>query len=55
VEINCIGEGKEVHKGAYTLTPPKWLVLGGSSKDNTAWFIGLRANEAETNKVIGKN
>jgi hypothetical protein len=28
VEINCIGEGKEVHKRADTLTPPKWLVLG---------------------------
>jgi len=55
VEINCIGEGKEVHKGAYTLTPPKWLVLGGSSKDNTAWFIGLRSTDAETNRIIGKN
>lgn len=52
VEISCIGEGKEVHKGTYTLAPPKWLVLGGNSKNNTAWFIGLRANEAD---VLGKN
>jgi hypothetical protein len=55
VEINCIGEGKEVHKGAYTLTPPKWLVLGGNSTNNTAWFIGLRANDSDANKVISKN
>lgn len=55
IEINCIGEGKEVHKGAYTLTPPKWLVLGGNSKDNTAWFIGLRSTDAEANKAISKN
>jgi len=55
VEINCIGEGKEVHKGAYTLTPPKWVVLGGNSTNNTAWFIGLRSSDLETNKAISKN
>jgi len=55
VEINCIGEGKEVHKGAYTLTPPKWVVLGGNSTNNTAWFIGLRATDTDTNKAISKN
>jgi hypothetical protein len=55
VEINCIGEGKEVHKGAYTLTPPKWVVLGGNSTNNTAWFIGLRANDPDANKAISKN
>jgi hypothetical protein len=55
VEINCIGEGKEVHKGAYALTPPKWLVLGGNSTNNTAWFIGLRAGDTDASKVISKN
>jgi hypothetical protein len=55
VEISCIGEGKQVHKGAYTLTPPKWLVLGGSDKDNTAWFIGLRSESANGLKNISKN
>src|SRR5580698_7865467 len=28
VEINCIGQGKEVHKRADTLLPHTWLVLG---------------------------
>jgi hypothetical protein len=31
------------------------LTVGGSRKDNTAWFIGLRSTDAETNKIIGKN
>ena len=30
VEVSCIGHGKQVHKGAYTLMPPQWLVLGGN-------------------------
>jgi hypothetical protein len=62
IEVNCIGQGKQVHKGAYTLDPPKWLVLGGSCDNNTAyntaWFIGLRAVDAKTadaKKAIGKN
>jgi hypothetical protein len=55
VEINCIGEGKEVHKGAYTLTPPKWVTVGGDSTNNTAWFICLRSSDTDTNKVITKN
>ena len=55
VEINCIGEGKPVHKGEYTLTPPKWVVLGGSSTNDTAWFIGLRASDSEVKKAISKN
>jgi hypothetical protein len=54
VEISCIGEGKEVHKGDYTLTPPKWVVLGGNSKNDTAWFIGLRSDSTDT-KAISKN
>jgi len=54
VEINCIGEGKEVNKGSYNLTPPKWVVLGGNSPDDTAWFIGLRSDD-DANKTIGKN
>lgn len=53
IEVSCIGDGKEVHKGAYSLTPPKWLVLGGNDKDNTAWFVGVRASD-ET-KAISKN
>jgi hypothetical protein len=53
VEINCIGQGKQVHKGSYTLTPPSWLVLGGNDTNNTAWFIGLRSETG--GKVISKN
>jgi hypothetical protein len=53
VEINCIGQGKQVHKGSYTLTPPSWLVLGCNDTNNTAWFIGLRAENG--GKVISKN
>ncbi|HEY3854931.1 MAG TPA: hypothetical protein VGO67_11100 [Verrucomicrobiae bacterium] len=56
IEVNVIGNGKPVHKGAYTLDPPKWLVLGGncdnSTAYNTAWFIGLRAVDK---KALGKN
>jgi hypothetical protein len=62
VEVNCIGLGKQVAKGAYTLDPPKWLVLGGNCDNNTAyntaWFIGLRAVDTKTadaKKAIGKN
>jgi hypothetical protein len=43
IEVGCIGQGKEVSKGSYTLTPTQWLVFGGDAKNNTAWFIGLRA------------
>lgn len=53
VEVNCIGQGKPIHKGNYTLLPPQWLVLGGNSTDNTAWFVGLRAVDAKT--VASKN
>jgi hypothetical protein len=57
IEVSCIGEGKQVHKGAYTLVPPKWLVLGGSGKDDTAWFVGLRSTDGKSSdaKVISKN
>ncbi|HEY3861759.1 MAG TPA: hypothetical protein VGO59_07720 [Verrucomicrobiae bacterium] len=55
VEINFIGQGKEVHKGSYTLAPPNWLVLGGDCTNNTAWFIGLRANDATSPNIITKN
>jgi hypothetical protein len=54
VEISCIGEGKEVNKGVFTLTPPKWVAWGGNSSNNTAWFIGVRSDE-DTNKVVSKN
>jgi hypothetical protein len=57
VEVNCIGEGKQVYKGSYTLIPPKWVVLGGNSKNDTAWFIALRSDESKAGdvKVISKN
>ncbi len=45
LEVSCIGHGKQVHKGNYTLVPPQWLVLGGNGVDNTAWFVGLRATD----------
>jgi len=47
VELSCIGEGKPVDQRVVTLTPPKWLVWGGNSKQDTAWFIGLRAKNAK--------
>jgi hypothetical protein len=58
VEVSCIGHGKEVHHGAYTLEPPQWLVLGGNGSGNTAWFVGLRAidpNAVDPKKTITKN
>jgi hypothetical protein len=57
VEVSCIGQGKQVHKGTYTLVPPQWLVLGGNGNDNTAWFIGLRTADGKSvySKAISKN
>jgi hypothetical protein len=58
LEISCIGEGKPVDQRVETLTPPKWLVWGGNSKEDTAWFIGLRSDDDKAggaNKVISKN
>jgi hypothetical protein len=58
VEVSCIGHGKQVHKGDYTLTPPQWLVLGGNVTNNTAWFVGLRAVDPKApdpNKAMSKN
>jgi len=58
LEVNCIGHGKEVHKGTYALEPPQWLVLGGNGSNNTAWFVGLRAIDGKTadaQKAISKN
>jgi hypothetical protein len=58
VEVNCMGRGKEICKGAYTLAPPQWLVLGGNDTADTAWFIGLRAIDSKTvdpNKAMSKN
>jgi len=58
VEVSCIGQGKQVHKGTYTLVPPQWLVLGGNGNDNTAWFVGLRAIDGkpeDPKKAISKN
>ncbi len=45
IEVSCIGEGKQVEKGIYTL-PAKWLVMGGNATNNTAWFVGLRSLDA---------
>jgi hypothetical protein len=47
VEVNCTGEGNKQCKGSYTLTPPKWLVLGGNARDDSAWFISLRSKDAK--------
>jgi len=43
IEVSCIGKGKVATSGAKTLQAGQWLVLGGDAKNNTAWFIGLRA------------
>jgi hypothetical protein len=62
IEVNCIGQGKQVYKGAHTLDPFKWVVLGGdcdkTTAYSTAWFIGLRsvdAKSADAKKAIGRN
>ena len=55
IEVNCIDHGKEICKGAYTLAPPQWLVLGGNDTGDTAWFIGLRSIDNDPKKVISKN
>ncbi|MGP8199942.1 MAG: hypothetical protein ACLQU4_10610 [Limisphaerales bacterium] len=58
VEVNCIGHGKQLCQGAYALTPPQWLVLGGNDTVDTAWFVGLRAIDtkpADSKKAISKN
>jgi hypothetical protein len=58
VEVHCLGHGKEICNGAYTLAPPEWLVLGGNDTAGTAWFIGLRAvddKSVDSKKVISKN
>jgi hypothetical protein len=58
VEVSCIGQGRQIHKGTYTLVPPQWLVLGGNSTNNTAWFVGLRAIDpkaVDPKKAISKN
>jgi len=58
VELSCLGEGKPVDQRVETLTPPKWLVWGGNSKHDTAWFVGLRSDDDKTGdaaKVVSKN
>jgi hypothetical protein len=56
VEINCIGHDKQAHKGAYTLEPGQWLIVGGNNTNNTAWFLGLRAiDDQAAAKAISKN
>jgi hypothetical protein len=54
VEVHYVGDGKQVHQGAYTVVPPQWLVFGGNDKDNTAWFIGLRAVD-DSKKAVSRN
>jgi len=46
IEVNCIGQGKQVSKGVHTVTPGQWVVLAGNAKNNTAWFISLRPVDA---------
>lgn len=53
IEVNCIGQGKQVSRGSHTLLPGEWLVLAGNAKNNTAWFIGLRP--IDTNQVSFAN
>ena len=48
IQISCIGQGKEVSKGEHTLSQADWLVLGGNSKNNTAWFVGLHTAAPES-------
>ncbi len=52
IEVNCIGQGKQVSKGIHTITPGQWVILAGNAKNNTAWFISLRPVDASlaTNK-----
>jgi hypothetical protein len=43
IEVKCIGNGKTVSKGQHSLPPGKWVALGGSDKNHTAWFIALKS------------
>lgn len=54
IEVQCIGEGKQVHHGEYTLASPTWLILGGDAGNDTAWFVGLR-NRDDGKKAITRN
>jgi hypothetical protein len=54
IEVHCIGQGKQVHEGAYMLAPTAWVVLGGNCTNNTAWFIGLRAVD-DSKRAVTKN
>ena len=41
IEIRLFGEGKPVVKRTQTVIPGELIILGGDSKDDTAWFVVL--------------
>src|ERR1041384_5706193 len=41
VEVRLFGEGKPVVKKAQSLAPGEIILLGGESKNDTAWFVVL--------------
>jgi len=43
VEVKLFGEGKFVSQTTETLPKGDWLLLAGSSKNDTAWFVVLKA------------
>lgn len=47
VKVKLFGEGKFVSQTTETLPKGDWLVLAGSSKNDTAWFIVLKAIESK--------
>jgi hypothetical protein len=47
VEVKLFGEDKFVSQTTETLPKGEWLVLAGSSKNDTAWFVVLKAIESK--------
>lgn len=45
VEVKLFGAGELVSRTTETLPKGEWLVLAGSSKNDTAWFVVLKAIE----------
>jgi hypothetical protein len=43
IKIRLIGEGKCVNTRTETVTPGKLIVIGGEDKNDTAWFVVLKA------------
>ena len=43
VHVECIGDGKFVTRGDYSLAGGQWFTLAGPDKNDSAWFIIMRS------------